>query len=91
MLNNAYDIFSLLKFVHCECIVSKNVIMLLLFVVVTVSARIGTSIRLPYCHFPTFIDKESMMICMAVMCIGIIDVLKLLFSSGGMTLVKSST
>ena len=50
-----------------------------------------TSIRLPYCHFPTFIDKESMMICMAVMCIGIIDVLKLLFSSGGMTLVKSST
>ena len=52
-----------------------------------------TSIRLPYCHFPTFIGKEFMMICMAVtvMCIGIIDVLKLLFSSGGMTLVKSST
>ena len=44
MLNNAYDIFSLLKFVHCECIVSKNVIMLL-FVVVTVSARIGIVLR----------------------------------------------
>ena len=45
MLNSAYDIFSLLKFVHCECIVSKNVIMLLLFVVVTVSARIGIVLR----------------------------------------------
>ena len=45
MLNNAYDIFSLLKFVHCECIVSKNVIMLLLFVVVTVSARTGIVLR----------------------------------------------